>query len=109
MSYHKDIMGSKFGKEMPAPSSGGDRDKFWEGPYPAEQAPLGDKKIQKMAEALKQEGCQFELTENSNEYILRVQGFEGITHITKVDDVDIYGIIFDRIKNPEPPRDNSDL
>lgn len=80
------------------------QEKFWEGPYPAEQAPLADKEIQKMAEQLKGEGHQFELTEDGNEYALRVKGFEGITHITKVDDpahVDVKGIIYTRITQPE--------
>jgi hypothetical protein len=78
--------------------------KFWEGPYPAEQAPLSDGKIQKTAERLKRDGYQFELTENSNEYVLRAEGFEGIAHITKVNDpgnVDIEDIIIRRITHPE--------
>lgn len=78
--------------------------KFWEGPYPAEQAPLDDKKIQKMAEELKHGGYHFELTENANEYVLRAEGFDGITHITKVNDpenVNFRDIIARRITHPE--------
>ena len=74
---------------------------FWEGPYPEMQAALADKEIQKAAEKLKAEGHQFELTETSNEYILRVEGFKGITHVTKVGGIDIRGIIISQILNPE--------
>lgn len=102
---------------------------FWEGPYPTIQAHLKREenlkvvrsgndqedqrninrrnelveKIEKMAQQLKEEGYLFELTDDRSEYTLRVKGFEGIEHITKVDDaenVDIKGIIFDRITNP---------
>jgi hypothetical protein len=104
--------------------------KFWEGPYPEEQAPLAKRvdlkairnrddaiaqgeidrynklaeSIEKMARQLKNEGHEFELTDDESEYVLRVKGFEGVTHITKVDDpghVDIKGIIFTRITQPE--------
>jgi len=104
-------------------------ERFWEGPYPTVQSLLKreknlaaiksgeDKeeqmnidrrnalveKIEKMAKRLKEEGYSFELTDDRSEYMLRVKGFEGIIHITKVDDpanVDIKGIIYDRITNP---------
>ena len=104
--------------------------KFWEGPYPAIQARLkrekdlpvartaDDKfvqqeinrrnklvdKIENMAEQLKKDGYSFELTDDQSEYLLRAKGFEGIIHITKVDDVqnvDIAEIIKDRIAHPE--------
>jgi hypothetical protein len=77
--------------------------KFWEGPYPEQQTLLEDKEIQKMAEQLKDEGRQFELTEDASEYVLRVKDFEGVIHVTKVDDprVDIKGIIYTRITQPE--------
>jgi N-dimethylarginine dimethylaminohydrolase len=104
--------------------------KFWEGPYPEKQAPLMRKpnlaviksrdnemiqqeidqhnesveQIEKMTQRLKEEGHEFELTDDDSEYILRAKGFEGVTHITKVNDprhVDIKGIIFARITQPE--------
>ena len=81
--------------------------KFWEGDYPAEQIALRLKivektdderteaekeryngmisKIMRMAERLKKEGYEFELTEDRSEFSLRVKGFEGVRHITKVD------------------------
>ena len=81
--------------------------KFWEGPYPEQQEPLANEGIQKMAERCKHDGYHFELTENASEYILRVEGFKGITHITKVDDpeeVNIEDIIMNRITHPERER-----
>jgi len=81
--------------------------KFWEGPYPEQQAPLADEEIQRMAERCKRDGYHFELTENASEYILRVEGFKGITHITKVNDpeeVNIENIIMNRIAHPERER-----
>ena len=44
------------------------------------------------------------LTDDESEYILRVKGFEGIIHITKVNDpahVDLKGVIYTRITQPE--------
>ena len=64
-------------------------------------------KIEKMAKGLKEEGYSFELTDDRSEYMLRVKGFEGVIHVTKVDDpanVDIKGIIYDRITNPSKGR-----
>ena len=85
--------------EQPGPEK-----KFWEGPYPEQQAPLMDKEIQKIAEELKQEGYHFELTENRSEYVLRAEGFQGVTHITKVNDprnVNIKDLLVNRIVHPE--------
>jgi hypothetical protein len=89
---------------MPKFMEGNPAENFWEGPYPEHQAQLADEKIQKMAEALKRDGYHFELTEDASEYVLRTEGFKGITHITKVNDpehVDIKAIIIDRVMHPE--------
>lgn len=58
--------------------------KFWEGPYETEQGHLTDPEVRKMAEGLKTAGYQFELKESPSEYTLRVSGFDGIKHFTKV-------------------------
>ena len=78
--------------------------KFWEGPYPNEQAPLENKGIQNMAENLKRGGYHFELTEDQSEYVLRVEGFQGVIHVTKVADsekVNVRDILEKRITHPE--------
>jgi hypothetical protein len=78
--------------------------KLWEGPYPEQQSPLSDKKMEKIAEGLKHAGYHFELTEDASEYFLRVEGFSGIMNITKVNDpanVNIEEILVNRITHPE--------
>lgn len=102
---------------------------FWEGPYPKEQIGLTFKpllrapktpddydrqqdierhnemvaKVLAVARALKEDGREFELTDNNNEFLLRVKGFNDIMHVTKVDDphVDIPSIIYNKILHPE--------
>lgn len=80
----------------------GNQEKFWEGPYPEQQVGLDDKKMQILGEELKRKGYEFELTEDQSEYLLRVKGFEGIIHVTKVYDpkVDLYDIVRKRIEHP---------
>jgi hypothetical protein len=74
--------------------------KFEEISYPAEQAPLGDKAVQVMAENLKRDGRNFELSEEGSDYVLRVEGIEGTTHVAKNNE-DVKGIIFAQIVSPE--------